>query len=103
MVGTSAGGVEALRSLAAALPIDFKASVFVVLHVGSHKSRLPEVLNQSGPLRAVHPKNGDPIRPGQIVAPPDQHLLVEVGHVHGGGHKSRHVARQQRSYLPAFS
>lgn len=80
VIGASAGGVEAVRSLAAALSADFPAPVFVVLHIGAHKSELPWLLNQIGPLRAVHPKDGDPIRPGQIyVAPPDQHMLVEPG------------------------
>lgn len=82
VVGASAGGVEAVRSLAAALPADLPAALFVVLHIGAHKSELPWLLNQSGPLRAVHPENGDPIRPGRIyVAPPDRHLLVEPGRV----------------------
>lgn len=82
VVGASAGGVEAVRSLAAALPADFSAALFVVLHIGAHKSQLPSLLNQAGPLRAVHPENGDPIRSGRIyVAPPDHHLLVEPGRV----------------------
>jgi two-component system chemotaxis response regulator CheB len=56
--------------------------VFVVLHVGSHKSEMPWLLNQFGPLRATHPRNGDPIHPGRIyVAPPDHHLLLEPGHL----------------------
>ena len=81
VVGASAGGMEAVRSLAAALPADFPAALFVVLHIGAHKSELPSLLNQSGPLRAVHPESADPIRPGRIyVAPPDRHLLVEPGH-----------------------
>ncbi len=80
VVGASAGGVEAVRFLAAALPADFRAAVFVVLHIGAHKSDLPWLLNQLGPLRAVHPISGDPIRPGHIyVAPPNHHLLVEPG------------------------
>ena len=80
VIGTSAGGVEAVRSLAAALSADFPAPVFVVLHIGAHKSELPWLLNQTGPLRAVHPKDGDPIHPGQIyVAPPDHHMLVKPG------------------------
>lgn len=82
VIGASAGGVEAIRALVAALPPDFAAAVFVVLHIGAHKSELPWLLNQKGPLRACHPGDGDPIRAGQIyVAPPDHHLLVERGHV----------------------
>ena len=82
VIGASAGGVEAIRFLAAELPADFPATVFVVLHIGAHPSQLPWLLNQTGPLRAVHPKDGDPIRPGQIhIAPPDHHLLIEAGHM----------------------
>jgi two-component system chemotaxis response regulator CheB len=82
VIGASAGGVEAIRGLAAALPPGFAAAVFVVLHIGAHKSELPSLLNQAGSLRASHPKDGDPIHAGQIyVAPPDHHLLVEPGHV----------------------
>lgn len=82
VIGASAGGVEAIRDLVTGLPAGFGAAVFVVLHIGAHKSELPWLLNQQGPLRAYHPRNGDPIRGGQIyIAPPDHHLLVERGHV----------------------
>ena len=82
VIGASAGGVEAIRSLAAALPAGFPAAVFVVLHIGAHKSELPWLLNQTGPLKACHPEDGDPIHAGHIyIAPPDHHLLVEPGHV----------------------
>ena len=82
VIGASAGGVDAIRSLAAALPADFAATVLVVLHIGAHKSELPWLLNQLGPLRASHPRDGDPVRSGNIyVAPPDHHLLLERGHV----------------------
>ena len=82
VIGASLGGVEAVLALAAALPPDFAAVVFVVLHIGAHKSILPSLLNQVGPLRAYHPWDGMPINAGQIyVAPPDHHLLVEPGHV----------------------
>ena len=82
VIGASAGGVEAVRALAAALPPDFAAAVFVVLHIGARESTLPWLLNQVGPLRACHPWDGMPIHAGQIyVAPPDHHLLVEPGQV----------------------
>ncbi len=72
VIGASAGGVEAIRALAAALPAGYPAAVFVVLYIGAHRSELPWLLNQLGPLRASHPRDGDPIHAGQIyIAPPD--------------------------------
>ena len=81
-IGASEGGIQAVRSLVAGLPDTLNAALFVVLHIGAHKSQLPMLLNQDGSLPAVHPKDGDPIRAGHIyVALPDQHLVVERGHV----------------------
>jgi len=79
VIGASAGGVEALRHVAAGLPADFAASIFAVVHFPPHStSNLPGILSRAGPLPAVHPANGDPIAPGTIyLAPPDQHLLLE--------------------------
>jgi two-component system chemotaxis response regulator CheB len=84
VVGASAGGVEALVGLAASLPADLPAAVFVVLHVPSTgNSALPDILRRHGPLPAGHVKDGEPIEPGRVhVAPPDHHLLVRTGHVH---------------------
>lgn len=82
VVGASAGGVDALLKLVAALPTDLPAAVFIVLHVGSHKSELPGLLNRLGGLPAKHAKDGDPIAPGQIyVAPPDHHMVIEPGRI----------------------
>ncbi|HKF42348.1 MAG TPA: chemotaxis protein CheB [Thermoanaerobaculia bacterium] len=88
VAGASAGGVRAFRDLVANLPRDLPASIFFVLHVSPEfPSFLPDVLSMAGPLPAVHPSDGDPIRHGRIyVAPPDMHLLVErarVRVVHG--------------------
>ena len=82
VIGASAGGVDAIRTLAAGLSPGFAAAVLVVLHIGAHKSELPWLLNQTGALPACHPKDGDPIQAGHIyVAPPDHHLVVEPGHI----------------------
>ncbi len=35
VIGASSGGIEALRVLVAGLPVDFPASVFVAVHMGS--------------------------------------------------------------------
>lgn len=77
VVGASAGGVQALQQLAAALPADFSAPLLVVLHIGSHPSILPQLLCAAGPLPARHAVQGQPLHSGCItVAPPDHHMLV---------------------------
>jgi two-component system chemotaxis response regulator CheB len=84
VIGGSAGSVEVLSELVRGLPRGLPAAVFIVCHFppGS-RSILPDILSQSGPLLAVHPRDGDPVHPGHIyVAPPDHHLLVEEGSVH---------------------
>lgn len=83
VIGASAGGVTALKELVTDLPSDFKASIFIVLHISPHSpSYLPEILSTAGPLKALHPKDGEPVLPGRIyIAPPDHHLLVEYDQV----------------------
>src|SRR5262245_20674809 len=83
VIGASAGGMEALQKLVSRLPADLPASLFVVWHLSPGlKSILPQVLNKSGPLRAVHPRDGDRIEKGHIyVAPNDHHMLLEKGYV----------------------
>ncbi len=79
-IGASAGGVTALRSLAAALPDTLRAPVLVVLHIGAHRSELPGLLNAVGPVPAKHAEDGETIFPGRIyVAPPDRHMIVAGG------------------------
>lgn len=84
VIGGSAGGVEALMKLVSALPADFSAAMFVVLHFPPEaSSALPQILTRCGPLPAMHATERMPIEPGRIfVAPPDLHLLIEPGHVH---------------------
>ena len=79
VIGTSSGGIDALKELAAGLPRDLRAAVFVVLHVAPYSlGILPELLERSGPLPASNAKDLEPIEPGRIyVAPPDQHMLLD--------------------------
>jgi two-component system chemotaxis response regulator CheB len=83
VIGTSAGGVDALQRLSAALPADFPAAIFVTQHLSpSARSVLPQLLDRAGPLRAFSPSDGDPIEPGRIyVAAPDLHMLLRPGKV----------------------
>jgi two-component system, chemotaxis family, protein-glutamate methylesterase/glutaminase len=79
VIGASAGGVEALRTVVAGLDADIPAAVFVVLHIPARgPSALPAILARAGPLPAQHAEDGLPIEAGRIfIAPPDFHLLVE--------------------------
>lgn len=78
VIGASAGGIEVLQRLAAALPLDFAASIFVVIHTAPHSPGvLAAILDAAGPLSATNAKHGERFTPGHIyVAPPDHHLLV---------------------------
>jgi two-component system chemotaxis response regulator CheB len=80
-LGASAGGVEALSQLVAALPGDLAAPVLVVLHVSPDlPSHLPQILARSGELSASHASDGAELRNGHIlVAPPDRHMSVQDG------------------------
>jgi two-component system chemotaxis response regulator CheB len=79
VIGASAGGLEPLRDVVAQLPADLPAPVFVVMHLpANHKSYLPYILSQTGPLPALHPADGTKIQAGVIyVALPDHHLLID--------------------------
>lgn len=82
VVGASAGGVDVLRTLVAALPADLNAAILVVLHIGAHRSDLPWLLTRCGKLPAAHGKDGETLAAGRIyVAPPDHHMIVEDGRV----------------------
>ena len=79
VIGASAGGVSALRSLVAGLRPDLASPILIVLHIGAHRSLLPEVLNTRG-LLVKHAEEGEPILPGQIyIAPPDRHMTILDG------------------------
>lgn len=83
VVGASAGGVEALSTLVAALPADLPSAVFIVLHLTADvPSQLPRILAREAKLPVRHAQNGERIVPGRVyVAPPDLHLLIEGRHV----------------------
>ncbi|MFL5699063.1 MAG: chemotaxis protein CheB [Ktedonobacteraceae bacterium] len=83
VVGASAGGVEALVTLARSLQRNLQAAVFVVLHIPAQSpSLLPEILSRAGPLKAVQATDDMQIEQGHIyIAPPDHHMLMEQGKI----------------------
>ena len=77
VIGASAGGVEALLGMAPLLSPNLAAPVVVVLHIGEHRSLLPNLLSSKGPNPAIFAQTGIVPHPGMIyVAPPDHHVLV---------------------------
>jgi two-component system, chemotaxis family, protein-glutamate methylesterase/glutaminase len=83
VIGASAGGVNALRTLFASLPADLGASVFVVLHTSPESpGLLAEILNYAGALRATTVRSIERIQVSKVyVAPPDHHMIIEPGWV----------------------
>jgi two-component system chemotaxis response regulator CheB len=81
VIGTSAGGIEALRTLVSGLPRDFPASIFVVLHTGPNSPGiLAAILQRAGQLSAVCVSTTEAIKPGRIYVPkPDHHLVIQQG------------------------
>jgi two-component system, chemotaxis family, protein-glutamate methylesterase/glutaminase len=82
VVGTSWGGLAALRTLVAGLPESFSMALAVVQH--RHKDSdhlLRTLLQERSPLTVCEVEDKMPIEHGKIyVAPPDYHTLVEPGY-----------------------
>ncbi len=83
VIGSSAGGVEALTRLCSDLSADLPAAVFIAQHVSpASRSVLARILDKAGPLPALTPLDGQAIAPGHIyVAAPDHHMLVRPGRI----------------------
>lgn len=79
VVGTSAGGVEALKLLATRLRAGFPGAVLAVLHIPPQvPSLLADILDRLGPLPVRDASDGATIEAGYIyVGVPDRHLLVD--------------------------
>jgi two-component system, chemotaxis family, protein-glutamate methylesterase/glutaminase len=80
VIGTSAGGLDALDNLIGQLPSDLPASIFIVQHMAPENTA-DALLHRLSRHRSFHcrmAKNGEPFEPGRIyIAPPDNHLLVK--------------------------
>ena len=82
VVGTSWGGLAALRELVSVLPADLVMPVVLIQH--RHKMSdhlLATLLQDRTALKVWEVEDKMPMEPGSIyVAPPDYHLLVEPKH-----------------------
>jgi two-component system, chemotaxis family, protein-glutamate methylesterase/glutaminase len=78
VIGSSAGGIEALITLVSALPEHFATSICIAQHLSPLKeSVLPVILTRLERLPASHPHDGARLVGDTIfVAPPAHHLSV---------------------------
>lgn len=87
-IGASAGGIEALLSVLAALPPEFPHPVCVVLHIPAQgDDLLAQVLDRRCTIPVSTARQAESLLAGHVyVAPSDRHLIVRgqvVGLTHG--------------------
>lgn len=100
VIGTSAGGLSALKKLIGQLPDDFPLPVLVVRHISADATGnvLLNELNKLNTLKCQHAKSGDELKPGYLyLAPSDHHLMI-------GGDLKILVTKgaQENRYRPAI-
>jgi two-component system chemotaxis response regulator CheB len=79
-IGASLGGPRALAAVLRALPADFPAPVAVVQHIAEGFTEgLAGWLATEARLPVREARDGDPIRPGVVIAPTGWHLTVTEG------------------------
>lgn len=93
VIGTSWGGIEALKTLVAGLPQDLPATILIVMHVSpTVPSLLGTILARPGGLAVTEAKDGEPLAIAHAyVAKSDHHLLIEDGRLRlGRGPRENH-------------
>lgn len=77
LIGSSTGGVEALRYILPALPVDLPP-IAVVQHIPAYFSRaVAERINSLSALEVREAVDNEPLLPGVcLLAPGDQHMMV---------------------------
>ena len=78
VVGGSAGGIDALTVLLAALPRPLVVPVLVVLHIAAGSRTHWPIVFRGSTASVAEAEDKDLAEPGHVyVAPPDYHLLVD--------------------------
>ena len=79
VIGTSAGGMEALKIILPVLPPAFPAPVVVVQHMSSQSDGfMIKYLNSISSIRVKEAEEKEILNPGTVYfAPPNYHLLIE--------------------------
>ena len=80
VIGTSAGGLQALSRFIVQIPENFPFPILIVQHVSAEATGrvLLELLNKQGKLTCHYAENNMKIKVGSIyIAPSDHHLMIE--------------------------
>ncbi|NOU45564.1 MAG: chemotaxis protein CheB [Bacteroidales bacterium] len=79
VIGSSAGGLNALKTIITGLPHNFSTPIILTQHLSPHSdSYIAEFLNQLSHLTIKEADGGEKIMPSHVyIAPPNFHLLVE--------------------------
>jgi len=79
VIGVSAGGMNALKTLFSLLPEDFKIPIIIVQHVSPRSENVwIQLLNEKSHLDIKEADEKEKIEKGKVyIAPPNYHLLVE--------------------------
>lgn len=95
VIGTSAGGVDAVSTLLSGLPADLAASVLVVQHqLAGAIPYLVDILRRRSALPVAWAEEGAAVVPGHVyVAPPDSHLVLADGHLRLDGGARENYSR----------
>ena len=84
VIGGSAGGLQVLQTIVSALPWDFQASVFIVLHTTEDSpGLLPQILNRYSKVPVMYAVHNAPILPSRVYVAPvgKRHMLLDRGKV----------------------
>lgn len=83
VVGSSAGGVEALQTLVSSLPRDFPAPLLIAQHLDPRRpSHLEEILSRRSALPVATVLDHEALVPGKVfVIPADQHVEISDCHL----------------------
>lgn len=83
VIGSSAGGIEALSILVSGLPFDFPAPLVLAQHLDpNYPSHLGEILQRHTTLAVKVVEESSPLERGTIyVVPSNKHVVIDDGHV----------------------
>ena len=79
VIGTSSGGINALKFLFSALPIDFSIPIIIVQHISPRSdNQWIKLLNINSKLYLKEADEKEKIEHGKVyIAPPNYHLIIE--------------------------